>query len=82
VSPGEAAKLVSSLKAASPGSLDTQLLGAEVHLRRGRLLLALAAVQRAVDLAGASHPGVHLALVKLCSKGEGEGEAGAAGQVW
>jgi peptide alpha-N-acetyltransferase len=68
--PGEAAKLVSSLKAHAPGSLDTQLLAAEVYLRRGRLLLALAAVQRAVALAGAAHPAVHLALIKLCSQGE------------
>ena len=42
----------------------------QVYVRRGRLLLALSGVQRAIGLAGADHPAVHKAVVRFCQKRE------------
>lgn len=66
---GAAAKLVAHLKLHRPEAVGTQLAASEVYRRRGRLLLALSAVQRAVQAkdGGAGHPDVHLALVRLAA---------------
>jgi len=62
---GEATKLVKKLKAAASDCLETHLLAFEVYSRKGRLLLALQAVEMAMKLAGTAHPKVHSAAVKL-----------------
>ncbi len=38
----------------------------QVYLRRGKLLLALQAVKRALQVSGASHPQVHCLAVRFC----------------
>lgn len=77
---GAAAKLVAQLKANAPHVLDAQLVACEVYLRKGRLLLALSAAQRAAGIAGAAHPDVHRAVVRLAQKGGGCG-GGDGGRV-
>lgn len=41
----------------------------QVYMRKGRLLLALGAVRRAVALGTSAHPEVHQAVLALCQKG-------------
>lgn len=67
---GEAAKLVAVLREHAADSLQTHTLAFEVYSRKGKWLLALGAVQRAMKLAGASHPDVHRLVVRLCHAGE------------
>lgn len=71
---GEASKLVAQLvqHAAGRGRLATHVMAAELALRKGRLLVALGAVQSAARLApgGTGHPQVHSLLVALLHKGE------------
>lgn len=50
------------------GSADTHLAAFEVYSRKGRLLLALGAVQRSAALAGAADPRVHSLVVRLCQQ--------------
>lgn len=38
----------------------------QVYIRKGRLLLSLQAVKRALKLAGPADPGVHRLVVRLC----------------
>ncbi len=62
----EATSLVAQLKEHSPDRLATHLWAAEVYVRRGRPLLALAAVQRAIKIGGAGDAGAHRAAVRWC----------------
>ncbi|KAF5833413.1 NMDA receptor-regulated protein 1-domain-containing protein [Dunaliella salina] len=66
----EASKLVASLKEHAAGLLETQLLALQVYLRKGKMLLALSAAQRAAANAGPQHPQVHLAIVRFCSRAQ------------
>lgn len=63
---GEATKLVVMLKEHAGDKLDTQLAAFEVYSRKGKALMCLAAVQRALRIGGAAHPRVHLAVVRGC----------------
>jgi len=62
---GEATKLVEKLKSHCSHHLLTQLAAFEVYSRRGKLLLALSAVQRGVEIAGSQDPEVAVRLVRL-----------------
>mmetsp|Transcript_486 Transcript_486/g.1020 ORF Transcript_486/g.1020 Transcript_486/m.1020 type:complete len:894 (-) Transcript_486:3118-5799(-) len=66
----EATKLVVMLKEHAGGRLTTHTAAFQVYIRKGRLLLALSAVQRAAAIAGAAHPEVHKALVRFALKAE------------
>ncbi|KAL3138957.1 hypothetical protein ABBQ32_005768 [Trebouxia sp. C0010 RCD-2024] len=63
---GEATKLVQQLKQYAGDRMQTHLLAFEVYIRKGRLLLSLQAVKRALKLAGPADPGVHRLVVRLC----------------
>jgi len=63
-----AQRFVNNLLIHAPNDLHTQLLAAEVYLRQGKLMLSLKAVKKAISLANAQHPAVHLAIVKLFHK--------------
>lgn len=65
----EATKLVDMLKQHARDKLPTQLAAFEVYSRKGKTLLALSAVKRAVDIAGAEHPDVHRCVVKFALQG-------------
>ncbi|CAL8463644.1 g3178 [Coccomyxa elongata] len=71
----EAVKLVRTLKEFSADRLQTHLLAFEVYLRRGKLLLALQAVKRALQVSGANHPQVHCLVVRFCQAAESQQEA-------
>ena len=86
---GEATKLIKRLESAAADRLDTQLLAFEVYSRKGRLLLALGAVKKALAIAGAKDPKVHVATVQLANLVQrraaqndgGVAAPGAAGEV-
>jgi len=79
---GEATKLVRRLVKAAGDRLQTQLLAFEVYSRKGRLLLALQAVKKAVALAGADHPEVHVATLALANQmAAAERASGVAAEV-
>ena len=67
---GEATKLVEKLKSHCSHHLLTQLAAFEVYSRRGKLLLALSAVQRGVEIAGSQDPEVAVRLVRLALQGK------------
>ncbi|KAL6772109.1 hypothetical protein ACKKBG_A28965 [Auxenochlorella protothecoides x Auxenochlorella symbiontica] len=75
---GEAAALVQRLTQCAGDRLQTQALAAEVQLLRGRLLLALQAVQRAERLAGPGDASVHLLVLRLALAQEAQAAAGPA----
>ncbi|KAG1664970.1 hypothetical protein FOA52_001982 [Chlamydomonas sp. UWO 241] len=66
---GEATKLVVMLKEHAGARVSTQLAAFGVYRRKGRLLLALAAVTRAAAASdgGPGHPDVHVAVVRLAA---------------
>jgi len=61
----DAGRLLATLLVHSRDKLEAQLLTAEVHRRKGTLLLALRALKKALAMAGAAHPHVHRATVRL-----------------
>lgn len=65
----EATKFVTMLRTYASEKLESQELGFEVYLRKGRMLLALSCVQRAVRIAGRKHPTVHAMIIRLCKAG-------------
>lgn len=65
---GQAAKLVKRLVSHAGENLETHLLAFEVYIRKAKYLLALQAVQQALHLAGASHPSVHMMLLRLAQQ--------------
>ncbi|MEW5315829.1 MAG: hypothetical protein WDW38_007232 [Sanguina aurantia] len=62
---GEATKLVEMLKRHAADKLTTHTTAFEVYTRKGRLLLALSAVQRGASISGLAHPAVHKMLVRM-----------------
>lgn len=62
----EAAVSITRSPPATAAQVATQLAAFEVYSRKGKLLLALSAVQRAAALAGRRHPDVHRAIVRFC----------------
>lgn len=80
---GEATKFLQVLLEHASGELETQLLAAEVYRRKGRLLLALRAAARAVELAPEDRE-ARLAAVRVAAAVEAlpaEGQPGAAPAV-
>ncbi|KAK9808522.1 hypothetical protein WJX73_004343 [Symbiochloris irregularis] len=63
---GEAVKLVCMLRDNAGDRMRTHEEAFEVYLLRGKLLLALQAVKRALALSGSSHHAPHLMTVRLC----------------
>jgi peptide alpha-N-acetyltransferase len=61
----EATRLLATLQLHTAGRAETHLLACAVYSRKGRHLLALRALRRALALADASDPRVHAATVKL-----------------
>ena len=62
---GEALKLVKKLVIAAPDRLSGLLVMAEIQRRRGKLLLALSAVEQAMRVTDKDDPDVHPAIVRL-----------------
>mmetsp|Transcript_3402 Transcript_3402/g.7962 ORF Transcript_3402/g.7962 Transcript_3402/m.7962 type:complete len:877 (-) Transcript_3402:254-2884(-) len=66
---GAAAKMVKKLQLNSPKDIDTHLAALEVYSRRGRYLLVLQAIKRAIRIAQESGvtmpPAVHFHMVQL-----------------
>ena len=65
----EATKFVTVLRSYASEVLDSQELGFEVYFRKGRMLLALSCVQRAIKIAERTHPTVHSMIIRLCKTG-------------
>ena len=63
----EASKLIRVLLQHAGDMVKSQLLGVEVYMRRGKLLLSFAALQKAIRLGGAEHPEVHYAILQVIS---------------
>lgn len=62
---GDALKLLQKLVAVAPEKVQGQVLMAEVQRKRGKLLLALAAIKQAIKYAGKDNPSVHDGIVRL-----------------
>ncbi|CAG9463264.1 unnamed protein product [Pedinophyceae sp. YPF-701] len=78
----EAAKLVARLRQFGGGRLESHKAAFEVHMRRGRRLLALQAVQKAAGLAGRESPDVARMAARLAAAGaQGEEDAPAVAEI-
>lgn len=62
-------------------SIETQRWAFEVYLRKGRLLLALSAVKRALAVAGASDPTAHNLVIRFALAAQRVQQQPTAGQV-
>lgn len=61
---GEAIKFLQPLQTQVPHLIDTHLLAFEIYIRRGKLLLALNAIKKAIAI-DANHPVVHKDIVRF-----------------
>ncbi|GMH43697.1 hypothetical protein BSKO_11619 [Bryopsis sp. KO-2023] len=64
----EATKLVTMLRQHAGGRIQTQELAFEVYLRKKRMLLALSAVKRGLQLEGRESSKVHNMIIRFCKQ--------------
>ena len=79
----KALPFLSILQAHASGELATQLLSCALYMRKGKLLLVLRALIKAVKIAGGTtdEPGVHCALVRFLHAVDAATKAGSAGET-
>lgn len=65
----EATKLVTMLREHAGMRIQTHKFAFEVYMRKKRMLLALSAVQRGLQLDGRGSPIVHNMVVRFCRTG-------------
>lgn len=80
---GEATKLLEKLKEHADSRLETQRWAFEVYMRKGKLLLALSAVKRALAIGGASDPIAHSLVVRfaLLAQAQDDSQSGTPAVV-
>lgn len=75
----EATKLVTMLRRHASGRIQTQELAFEVYIRKQRMLLALSAAKRGLQLEGRESPKVHNMIIRFCKQVADLGREAASG---